>query len=111
MREWGRFNMSARDCRAAHFGASGVAVRVITLLEFREIGLEKQISSLSLRNDKQESSSGFARIPMFQNRDIGSPASEAGLSSFELVEIGVGCRIAQSTAHGDDLTFVMEGVG
>jgi len=32
-------------------------------------------------------------------------------ASFKLVQIGVGCGMAQGTAHGDDLTFVMEGVG
>ncbi len=30
---------------------------------------------------------------------------------FKLIQVGVRCGIAQYTAHGDDLTFVMEGMG
>lgn len=30
---------------------------------------------------------------------------------FELIQIGVGRGMAEDAAHGDDLAFVMEGVG
>lgn len=42
-------------------------------------------------------------------------AAESGAGAvaglFEIVEVGVGRGMAEEAAHGDDLTFVMEGVG